>query len=356
MQKSIFIFTQSLKSGGAEKQSVLLANTLSKDYNISLIVFYPEKKDNRITNLINNNIKVIYLTGNKLGKIIQLFRITRLYKPYIIFNYLLLPNFIGGFISMFFKNTKSIGGIRSSKLDSKKETINRLLNNYLNYKTIFNNHNGYNFYINRGFKKNKALVIPNAIETENKEIIRDIKNIPTILSVGRFHIAKDYYTAIKTISLLYEKGLLFRYKIIGWGDEEENIREWIKEFNLKSDLVEIIINPDNINYYYKEADIYLQTSIFEGVSNTVLEAMSYSLPLVITNVGDNNKLTDIGINGYLTEPKDSFGISEKLEILLNNYDKRISFGKNSFKKLYRNYSIKMLEEKYKTLINSIIKK
>lgn len=48
-----------------------------------------------------------------------------------------------------------------------------------------------------------------------------------------------------------------------------------------------------------KADIYLSTSLFEGTSNSIMEAMNADLPIVATNVGDNGLLVKNEINGFL---------------------------------------------------------
>ena len=95
----------------------------------------------------------------------------------------------------------------------------------------------------------------------------------------------------------------------------------------------------NLDDIYKNADIYLCTSIFEGLSNTILEAMSFCLPIVATNVGDNMYLVNKGKNGFLVEPKNLNQISNALLRFINNRDLLKSYGLNSYNKVKNEYSI-----------------
>lgn len=350
---NIVIFTQSLESGGAEKQAVILANSLSELYRVHLIVFYNDKKSERITKLITSNVNLILLHGLKFQKIVKLALILKKLKPYILFNYLLLPSLLGGLISKFIPNCISVGGIRNAILDKNKIPFNRFAHNILNVRTIYNNYTGYSRYTSQGFKKEKALVIPNAIDVKTKEIARPEKSIPNILSVSRFEKAKDYYTSLKSIKGLFDSGEKFTYTIIGWGTLENQIYQWILELGIPNEIVKIIINPPKIEKYYLDADIYLQTSLFEGLSNTVLEAMSFSLPLIVTDVGDNNRLVRNGYNGFLVTPKDSSSIENHLKIILSNYSTRIKYGKNSYKIVKENYSVEAMKNNYLTLIKEL---
>ena len=351
---NIIIFSQSLQSGGAEKQAVLLANLLSDTYNVTIIIFYGERTSQRITSLIKTNINIVLLRGVFLKKIVRLFSIFRNQRPHILFNYLLFPSLIGGIINKLAGNDISIGGIRNALLESNKVMPNRFAANYLNNKTIFNNYTGYNRYINKGFSRKRLLVIPNGINVTTELMFRKNIDKPNILSVGRFEKAKDYYTALNAISGLFKKGEKFNYTIVGWGTQEKEIKDWIEKLNIPKESVTIIVNPKKLDKYYLKADIYLQTSLYEGLSNTVLEAMSFSLPLVVTNAGDNNKLVSNNINGYIVKPKQVAEIIKSLQILINDHEKRLKFGTRSYNNLINNYSITRLKENYQSIINQLV--
>jgi len=353
INRRILIFSQTLESGGAEKQAVMIANALSETFSVKLIVFYGGKTSQRIKDQIAADVDLILLQGTKLMRIIKLFKILKKSSPYILFNYLLFPNLLGGFISKFISNSISIGGIRSAIIVKKKTPFNRFAHNSLNKKTIFNNYSGYTRYTTQGFKKEKSHVIPNAIEISNEEIIRNKKRVPNIISVGRFEEVKDYYTALQSIKGLLVNGDKFTYTLIGWGALEGQILQWIIELEIPNEIVNVVINPPQIDKYYIDADIYLQTSLFEGLSNTVMEAMSYSLPLIVTDVGDNNKLVHDEYNGFLVAVKDADSIVKRLKILLSDYNTRIKYGKNSYKIVKENYSIEVMQNKYLALIKQL---
>jgi glycosyltransferase involved in cell wall biosynthesis len=354
LYKQIYIFSQSLNSGGAEKQAVLLAKIFSNSCKVTFIIYYENKINNVLFELLkSNNVQIIILRGTFIQKFYNLISILRKSNNSILFNYLLLPNLLGA-LSAKIVGVKSIGGIRSSILDKKKNPFNRLAHNLLNTKTVYNNYSGYEKYTSQGFIKHKALVIPNAIIIKQKQISRQEKEVPNILSVGRFEEVKDYHSALKAIKGLFESDIKFTYTIVGWGTLEEQLYQWISELNIPKNVVSIIINPLQIESYYMEADIYLQTSLFEGLSNTILEAMSYSLPLVVTNVGDNTRLVKNDYNGFLVSPKDIVSIEKNLKVLLSDHTLRINFGKASYDSVCENYSIGNMKRKYLELIENLV--
>lgn len=70
---------------------------------------------------------------------------------------------------------------------------------------------------------------------------------------------------------------------------ETQVRKWIRQYVI-DDITTIYINPNNIAELLDQADIYISTSLFEGTSNSIMEAMNADLPIVATNVGDNGQL------------------------------------------------------------------
>jgi glycosyltransferase involved in cell wall biosynthesis len=265
---------------------------------------------------------------------------------------LLTTNFIGGVLGKLAGVRNTVGGIRSSKLEGKKEMLQKFIQNHLITRTIYNNYNGYDLLSRQGFDSKKALVIPNGFEINKEQVTRLNNDKITIVSVGRFHRAKDYLTAIKSIVKLKETYRNIIYYIIGYGELENQIRNWINEHQANEFIV-VLINPNNINEYYRKSDIYLMTSVFEGLSNTVLEAMSFSLPLVLTDVGDNNRLVVDKQNGYLCNAKDIEKITNSLIILCNSSKKRILFGKKSYEILNENYTEEKFKERYINLIEQL---
>ena len=81
-----------------------------------------------------------------------------------------------------------------------------------------------------------------------------------------------------------------------------------------------------------------------------MEAMNWSLPIVATNVGDNNRLVLEGKNGMLLSAGDAEGLALSIDKLLENVEMRNAFGKTSNQILEENYSIEIFERRYLNLI------
>ncbi len=349
--KNICILTNTLLSGGAEKQAALLSTVLNDKFNVWLIVYHGELIENKFTKMLSKKkVNVIMLKGNNAKKLYTLFWFFRKNTIDIIFSYLLKTNLIGSLIGMLSGVKFIFGGIRDSFFPRRKVYFYRFIHNNLCYANIYNNYRGVENLSKIGFNKKKSIVIPNCISIKTNPIIRKNNNKIKILSVGRFTVKKDYLSSIKTIALLKNKYKNIEYTIIGWGELENKVRNWITDNNI-NDITEIVINPKNLNDYYIDSDIYLQTSIYEGCPNTVLEAMSFSLPTVLTDAGDNNIL--INDSEYLSQPGDIKGLYSGLNKLISSYELRIQNGSQNYKLVKQNYSINSFKNRYSKLIEKL---
>jgi len=351
MKKNIAILIRALRIGGAEKQSLLLAQALQKEYNVYYFVQISKSPVQKYVDFIKEkNINCIQLHGGFIARAIMLRRQIKKYNIELVFAYLPSDNLLAAF-SSFYSRYIVIGGIRSSLLALHKKLTIRFLDKFFFTSLVYNNHSGRNAFTCNGFSKEKSVVIPNFITINEKETIREEKDEITILSVGRYTKPKDYHTAIYAIFYLTEHLKIpvnFKYQIIGYGKLENQMREWIDKYNLKN--VEMVIAPDNLENYYRHADIYLCSSLYEGFSNSIMEALNFCLPVVATNVGDNKFIVTHNYNGYLVEKCQPVQIAEKLNILLLDHKKRLAFGKAGYELLRRNYSNDTVKKEYISLI------
>jgi glycosyltransferase involved in cell wall biosynthesis len=346
--KKIAIFVNTLQSGGSEKQSIFLLNALKDHYQTYFIVFYGKRIEEKIFQMIKGeNFNLIRLQGSVFIKLIYLHKIFHSNNITHLFTYLTKPNFLGALIGSITGIKKIYGGIRSSKFPLWKLIIEKFTSNILSSSTIANNYKGAALLHEHGFRK--TLVIPNCFPLIKTTIRHQSKSRVIIISVGRFVEVKDYQTAILAMSILKKTIPDFLFQIVGYGKLEFQIRKWIVEENLE-DNINIFLNPNNIPELLDFADIYLSTSLYEGTSNSIMEAMNASLPIVATNVGDNNRLVKKSENGFLHNVGDITGISKSLEVLINDFEKRTEFGIKSNLFLRENYSFEKFKESYIQLI------
>lgn len=350
--ENIAIFVSTLGSGGAEKQAALLAQVLSKHYNIHFVALYgdSETSDYVMNILSKTNVQIYPLVGSLIAKYRQYAKILKDNNVFCAFNYLTQCDFGGAIIEKYSGVTKIYNGIRNSKLEGYKNVLEWISHNFIATGTIFNCYSGEEAFRKKRFRKSKCITIPNCFPDVAEPREKSLNSKPRIITVGRFHPQKDYETAIKAISILKNDCKNFVFDICGYGFLEEQIRLWVKKYDVE-DVVEFHIHPNNIPELLKKADIYISTSLFEGTSNSIMEAMNWSLPVVATNVGDNNKLVKEGINGYLTSVGDAQVLADRLKLLIRDKDLSAEVGAKSNEHLRKNYSMEVFEKRYLELIN-----
>lgn len=355
---NIGILMKNLQVGGAQKQSMLLAQVLKKKHKLTFIVFNGNRISDRFQSLANDfGINHYILKGNLFFRLINFYGICRVNKVEILFSYLAGDNVIGATLGRMAGIKYLIGGIRSSKIKYYKLIVQRFLTNRFFCFIVFNNQTGLNAMIDKGFPRNKCVLIENSIEINQKPLTRSKKELVKIITVSRFEEMKDFLTAIKAIRLILNRkmipsNMMIVYEIIGKGSQTDYIDKWIHYYNMQNNI-KIIKEPLDIEKHFLDADIYLSTSLFEGISNSIMEALLFSLPVVATDVGDNFRLVQNGFNGFLVPAKDSVIISNKLEYLINEYTKRIEFGLNGYSLLKERFSIKRFEEAYQGLLSQL---
>lgn len=351
--KNVFLLTNTLLKGGAEKQCIILSKLLKSDCNITVVILDKNKIDkNYETELVQNNINLIKLENNFFTTFLSLYRLLKKNENKVVISYLAKGNVLNALCAICFPKSLNLGGFRSSNMERKKMIIQRFLHNhFLNY-TICNSYEGEKFLIENNFKPQKIKVIPNTIAIP--EEVKQIKNEELVITtVGRFDYRKDYFTALLTIKELIEKkeleSITFKYKIVGYGELEQEINDKILELNLEP-YIEIYKNVNPLEVL-KTTDIYLSTSIVEGMSNSIMEALSYKLPVVATDVGDNKKLINTRYNGFIEKVGDYESLGNRLTELLLHEETRLTYGANSLLMIKNNFSEEQFKNKYITLMS-----
>lgn len=355
----VAIIIKNLLVGGAQKQSILLAKALKNSHDVIYVVLNVHNANKAYIRDLEHY-KIEFYLFNEKG-IFNFFKLSKLIKKKqikVVFTYLVFDNLIGSLLKIKKDVKFLIGGVRNDTIPFRNFIFLKFLNNYVHNYTLFNNYSGRDKFVNRGFNNKKSIVIENCFVPSEINKTFNTNNCIQILSVGRFVKQKDYETAIKSINhlkkLLTNLNKAFHYTIIGYGTEFSVIKNLITKFNLTS-LITLITNGNKIslNRYYAKADIFLNTSIFEGTSNSIMEAMGCGLPIVATNVGDNNRLVKNEFNGYITKIKNYEQIAEKLLKLINNDTLRKEFSTNSYTLIKENYSFEKFQNKYLELLNSL---
>ena len=182
----------------------------------------------------------------------------------------------------------------------------------------------------------------NFFENWQKNNIAEIGNSTLWLgTIAELHKNKGLEYAVSALSKVTTPFLFF---IIGEGEERKSLENIIKKYSLQ-EKVFLVGLVENASKLLKAFDIYLCTSIKEGLPYTVLEAGFASLPVVATNVGGIPDIIENGVSGILVTKGRTGEITRALEYLLQNPDKQKLFGENLKAKVEKDFSLEQMLEK-----------
>jgi glycosyltransferase involved in cell wall biosynthesis len=178
---------------------------------------------------------------------------------------------------------------------------------------------GWKSFYKKITSEEKIDVIANFVDIPN--IQKKYKRIPgRILFVGRVQKEKGIYELLEAIRLLDDKKISLA--IVGPLDiAQKDIKEHIKKLGISKN-VEIIgaIPNEKIKKYYLESELFVLPSYYECMPISILEALTYGLPIISTDVGGIPEIISKS-NGAIVKPKNPKELSEAIKEII--YNKRL---------------------------------
>lgn len=207
---------------------------------------------------------------------------------------------------------------------------------------------------NKIAKEKKLITIHNGIDTRNLSFLeKGQAQIRLINKRSNFLIGTiAEWTKNKGILYLLEAAKNIKdadFVLIGSGENPDKkiVERFIKENNLKNIHLHEFI-PDAVSYL-KAFDIFVLTSIKEGLPYTILEAMLSGIPVMSTNVGGIPEIINNNINGILIEPKNSQQLTEKIIYLKKNRRIVQNLVRKAQEKIIREFNLEQMIEKVKDI-------
>lgn len=187
-----------------------------------------------------------------------------------------------------------------------------------------------------------------------------------ILAVGRYHVKKGYETLIRSMGMLKSK--TSNAKLVMVGRQSENLKSLVTQLGIEDNVLfvqeqkgehgkDIHVFPnDFLLGLYKNADVFVSSSIIEGFSLVCIEAMAAGLPMVLTRCpGNEDVFEQDGKGGFYVPVGDVEAMVDKLANLLNDSDKRKEF--SAFNIKYANkYALHKIANEYLTLFDKLTNK
>lgn len=151
-----------------------------------------------------------------------------------------------------------------------------------------------------------------------------------ILTVGRLTGQKAYPVAIEAMKLLKDSGCKARWYVLGEGEDRRALEHKIMEFGLEEDFI-LAGAVENPFPYYKQADLYVHATRFEGKSIALQEAQILGCPIIASDCTGNREQIIQGVDGILCELSPE-AVKEAVQKLLDDAPLREKLGRAASRK------------------------
>ena len=173
-----------------------------------------------------------------------------------------------------------------------------------------------------------------------------------LVSAGDLILRKDYATAIRAIALADNENL--HYFICGVGPERENLEELAKELGVENQIHFLGFRSD-VKELMAASDIFLFTTLQEGMPRSMMEAMATGLPCVASAIRGNVDLIENGENGYVCAAKDVEAFSKAISKLAQSKELREEISKKNLEKI-KGYDVTVVENEIKAIYEEVLSK
>lgn len=205
-------------------------------------------------------------------------------------------------------------------------SIERFLNNRLTDRLIYVSSQVYQDALALGvISPDRATVIENGIDlasyqrNSSCEVVRQALDTPlemTVLCcVGRLARQKGFDVLLEACPALKPGGRAWRIWLIGDGSEREALEAQVRRLGLE-ECVRFLGFRSDVPELLKASDIFVLPSRDEAMSMALLEAMAAGLPCAVTDVGDNARLVENGVSGWVVPPEAPQALANALNGLI----------------------------------------
>jgi len=172
-------------------------------------------------------------------------------------------------------------------------------------------------------------------------------------SAGRLFPVKDYPLMVRVAREIFRRNSEARFELAGDGPEKERILGLIREEGLEN-VFSLNGFLDDISRFYEGLDLYINTSLHEGIPMSILEAMSHGLPVIAPETGGLPEIIENGRHGYLVRGRDPRAYADLCLRLIENRVLLRELGDACREKIRKEFSFDAMSEKYRRLYQSII--
>ncbi len=182
--------------------------------------------------------------------------------------------------------------------------------------------------IKSGAAKKKLFTVPNMVQLpkDNNYKEPNINGLPIIGASARFSDLKGIDVFIEALGELKKRGLAFKAKIAGDGKQKKKYLKLVHHLNLHNEI-SFLGWIDDKKAFYESLDVFCHPSLKESFGLVIVEAMMYSLPIVLTQISGPMEIVGDSDSVIMVPPSDPISLANGLEQIIRDHNlaKKLAF-------------------------------
>ena len=339
--------------GGAQKMQIFLAQSLQPlGIELTVVNLSHSAEPKLVNQLLAAGVRVVDFPFPRLFSPVSFFRLVKFLRQEkfdLIHAYLTYSNIVGSFASLL-SGIPVIASLRNAEYSRHKNSYRTKVEDFalqhLADRVLANGTAVGEIAFSRSGKTpvdvivNAVDLIPPLLEEEKyalrQELVGNVERL-LVLSVGRLTRAKGFFDLLDAFKIVHSVHPNAALVIAGGGTqkEKEDLVAHLTELGLKNDVF-LLGSRHDISRLLAAADIYVNSSHWEGTPVSVLEAMAAGLPVVATTVGESPFLLSQEV-GLLVPPSEPEKLAAAIITLIASPQKRVELGLAARTRIEENY-------------------
>lgn len=177
--------------------------------------------------------------------------------------------------------------------------------------------------------------------------------VPLIISIGRLTAQKGYEVLLKAIPLVLSEIPSARFMIVGTGELEQQLKHMTNKLGITQTVTFTGPRPD-VEKLLASADLFVSSSLWEGLPTVILESMAARVPVVATEVSGTVELVESGKTGLLVPPGDHIALAQAIIKMVREKGQASVMANSAFNKVQM-FSIEKIAEHYAEIYTLCVK-